>query len=199
MPNKKISELPVATTPLDGTEEVELIQGGTNKRVAVSNFGSSVPDASDTTKGIARLYPSTSLGSNTDGAPTQNAVKVYVDAQIAAIDGPDLFETYKTKTASHAIDATDLTDINAGKILVFVFDSVSGLTFTLPNNTTRALPIGTMAQFIQYNTGQLTIAAEAGATMRSANSANKTYAQYSQGYARKIATNEWIIGGDITV
>ena len=37
------------------------------------------PDADATTKGKARLYPSTSLGTNTDGAPTQNAVKVYAD------------------------------------------------------------------------------------------------------------------------
>lgn len=48
-------------------------------------YGAAVPDATSTTKGKARLYPSTSLGANTDGAPDQNAVKVYVDAKITQV------------------------------------------------------------------------------------------------------------------
>lgn len=39
MANKKISELPTATTPLAGTEEFEIVQGGINKRVAASDVG----------------------------------------------------------------------------------------------------------------------------------------------------------------
>lgn len=49
-----------------------------------AQFGSSVPTADASTLGIAKLYPSTSLGSNTDGAPTQNASKVYADAKVVA-------------------------------------------------------------------------------------------------------------------
>lgn len=37
--SKKISELPNATTPLGGTELVEVVQGGVNKKVASSNLG----------------------------------------------------------------------------------------------------------------------------------------------------------------
>lgn len=37
--DKRISELPLATTPLAGTEELEIVQGGVNKRVASSNIG----------------------------------------------------------------------------------------------------------------------------------------------------------------
>lgn len=51
--------------------------------VVWTQLGTSVPDADATTKGIARLYPSTSLGTNTDGAPTQNAAKAYADAKVA--------------------------------------------------------------------------------------------------------------------
>lgn len=40
-------------------------------------------NASTTSRGVARLYTTTLLGTNTDGAPTQNAVKVYVDTAIA--------------------------------------------------------------------------------------------------------------------
>lgn len=38
---KKISELTSATTPLAGTETVEIVQGGVSKKVAVSYFGGS--------------------------------------------------------------------------------------------------------------------------------------------------------------
>jgi len=45
MANKKISQLDPATTPLAGTEEAEIVQGGVNKRVAVSEFsGGTTPD-----------------------------------------------------------------------------------------------------------------------------------------------------------
>jgi len=37
--SKKISELPSASTPLGGTELVEVVQGGVSKKVAVSNIG----------------------------------------------------------------------------------------------------------------------------------------------------------------
>lgn len=39
MADAKISELPVATTPLAGTEKAEIVQGGVNKQVDVSNIG----------------------------------------------------------------------------------------------------------------------------------------------------------------
>jgi hypothetical protein len=39
MANKKISQLDLATTPLTGTEEIELVQSGISKRVAVSEIG----------------------------------------------------------------------------------------------------------------------------------------------------------------
>lgn len=41
MPGKKISELDPATLPLAGTEEAEIIQGGANVRVPVSELGGS--------------------------------------------------------------------------------------------------------------------------------------------------------------
>lgn len=45
MPNVKISALPAATTPLTGPEEIPLVQGGTTKRVTVTNLFSDVTAA----------------------------------------------------------------------------------------------------------------------------------------------------------
>lgn len=39
MPNRRISELPIATTPLSGTELVEIVQGGANAQTTVSEIG----------------------------------------------------------------------------------------------------------------------------------------------------------------
>ena len=36
---KKITELPAATTPLAGTEQIEIVQGGASKNVSVSHLG----------------------------------------------------------------------------------------------------------------------------------------------------------------
>lgn len=44
MANKKISELNSATTPLAGTEEIPIVQGGETKKVAISEFGGSTPN-----------------------------------------------------------------------------------------------------------------------------------------------------------
>jgi len=41
MPNKKISELPAASTPLAGTELVELVQGGVNVQATAADMGGS--------------------------------------------------------------------------------------------------------------------------------------------------------------
>jgi len=78
MADKKISELTSATLPLAGTEVVPIVQSGVTKKVAVSNFGSTVPDATTTVKGIAKLY--TSLGTNTDGAVDQATLKNEIDS-----------------------------------------------------------------------------------------------------------------------
>jgi len=68
------------------TQTVDGITLGSTS-IVWAQLGTSVPDANSTTKGIARLYSSISLGTNTDGAPDQNAVKVYVDAVSTTVSG----------------------------------------------------------------------------------------------------------------
>ena len=51
---KKISDLALATTPLAGTELVEIVQGGVSKKVAASTF--SATSASREKLSAARTY-----------------------------------------------------------------------------------------------------------------------------------------------
>jgi hypothetical protein len=79
--------------------------------------------------------------------------------------------------------------------------SGSAQTFTVPPNSTAAFQVGTVIAFRQYGTGsatgQLTIAAGAGVTLRTASSLT-TRAQYSIGSIHKRGTDEWIVSGDMT-
>lgn len=64
MANKKISELTAATTPLGGTELVEIVQGGENRKVSASDLGVTLSKAlsSDINTGTDDAKYITSLG-----------------------------------------------------------------------------------------------------------------------------------------
>lgn len=70
MANKKISELPAATTPLAGTEEFEIVQGGINKRVAASNVGgggTSIPFGTTASTNTYTIAATPAVTAYTDG------------------------------------------------------------------------------------------------------------------------------------
>jgi hypothetical protein len=139
-----------------------------------------------------KLY--TSTGAATDGTMTQAAIAAaYGGAKM------EINATITAKTASYTLAAAEKTLTDAGAQLVMHMDSASGLSLTIPTNAAVAFPLGVRIGWYQKGAGQLTIAPDTGVTMRSPMNANKSYAQYSMGYIEKIATNEWVLGGDITV
>jgi hypothetical protein len=82
MASKKISELTAATLPLDGTELMEVVQGGVNKKVAKSDVatggGGTVTSVTGTTNRI------TSTGGATPVIDIDAAYDAAITAQIAA-------------------------------------------------------------------------------------------------------------------
>lgn len=121
MANKKISELPIATTPLSGAEEMEIVQGGINKRVAVSG-GSWQPLDSDLTA-IAALTPSNDdVIQRKSGAWTNRTI-----AQLKA----DLGSFSFTRNAV-AISAGTLTiNINSQEFINFDLTTTVSSAFTI--------------------------------------------------------------------
>jgi hypothetical protein len=75
--------------------------------------------------------------------------------------------------------------------------SASAVNVTVPPNSSVAFPVGTVIELCQYGAGQITIVAGAGVTLRTASSLT-TRVQYSGASLRKRATNEWVVGGDLT-
>jgi hypothetical protein len=76
-------------------------------------------------------------------------------------------------------------------------DNASAITFTIPTNSSVAFGIGTQINIMQLGAGQVTIAG-AGVTLRSAGSKLKTNAQYAVATCCKIATDTWVIVGNLS-
>ena len=117
---------------------------------------------------------------------THLATKNYVDNRTAVRE-----TTSSTRTASYTIVAGD---VGAAQI----YNSSTAGTFTLPTNAAQAIAVGTAVPFRQAGTGQLTIAAALGVTLRARGSAFKLAGQYAVAEAIKVATDEWWLYGDTT-
>lgn len=64
--------------------------------------------------------------------------------------------TIKTKIASHTLDAADLTDLNAGKDILFLMNVAAGHTFTIPTNATVDIDAGGHIYVMRIGLGQTT-------------------------------------------
>ena len=76
--------------------------------------------------------------------------------------------------------------------------NTSAQTITVPPNSSVAFPIGAEILVTQIHTGQATIAAGAGVTVSSADSALKLRARYSSASLIKVGTDLWYAFGDLS-
>ena len=75
-------------------------------------------------------------------------------------------------------------------------DNGSAQTVTVPPNSSVAFPVGTQIQVIGLGAGEVTMAAGSGVTLRYTPGL-KLRAQYSSCTCIKIATDEWVLVGDL--
>ena len=95
------------------------------------------------------------------------------------------------KTASYTLSAlTERDDL-------IEMDSVSATTLTIPLNSAVAFPVGTSIDILQTNTGQVTIAGDAGVTVN-ATPGLKLRTRWSSCTLFKRATNTWVVYGDLS-
>ena len=97
-----------------------------------------------------------------------------------------------TQTSQHTLLLSD-----ANKVVELNFSGGSN-NLIIPTNTAVAFPSGTIITLAQYGTGQVTIVADTGVTLRSSGGKTKTTGQYSVATLYKRDTNEWYLYGDIT-
>lgn len=79
---------------------------------------------------------------------------------------------------------------------VVSLSNAAAITLTVPTNASVAFPIGTQILLYQGGAGQVTVSSSA--TIRSQGSKLKLNGQYSVAGLLKVATDEWVIFGNLT-
>ena len=102
-------------------------------------------------------------------------------------------------TAMIAINAqtgTTYTTVLADDGKLVTCDNASPIALTIPPNSSVAYGIGTQINIMQLD-AEVTITAGAGVTLRSAGSKLKTDAQYAVATCAKIASDTWVVVGNL--
>ena len=103
-------------------------------------------------------------------------------------------------TAMIAINAqtgTTYTTVLADDGKLVTCDNASPIALTIPPASSVAYGIGTQINIMQLGAGQVTITAGAGVTLRSSGSKLKTKDQYAVTTCAKIATDTWVVVGNL--
>ena len=136
-----------------------------------SNFNDSTPAAPAGTTNVAwQQDGSGNISANVPTAPPSPTVNAQTGTSYTGAIG----------------DENNITTMN----------NASANTFTVPPNASVAYPIGTVLAVIQLGAGQTSFLAGAGVTLNNPSSLNAR-AQYSTISALQIATDVWIIAGDL--
>jgi len=96
----------------------------------------------------------------------------------------------------NAQTGTTYTTVLADRSKLVTLDNASAVTVTIPPNSSVAYPTGTKIDLLAKGAGQVTVAAGSGVTVNSAQSL-KLRAQWSAASAIKLATDTWVLVGDL--
>jgi hypothetical protein len=77
------------------------------------------------------------------------------------------------------------------------FTNGSAITATIPPNSSVAFPIGSVITLMQWGAGTVTVAPGSGVTLRGDGSKFKTNAQYAIATVMKMASDEWVMFGNV--
>ena len=99
--------------------------------------------------------------------------------------------------ALNAQTGTTYTTVLADDGKLVTCDNAAAIALTIPPNGTVAYGIGTQINIMQLGAGQVTITAGVGVTLRSAGTKLKTKEQYAVATCCKIATDTWVVVGNL--
>lgn len=184
-------------TQLDAkVDENAAITGATKTKITYDAKGLVTAGADATTADIAdstdKRYVTdaqlTVIG-NTSGTNTGD------NATNSQYSGLDAAKTNKLITTNRQTASYTLVLSDADKLVEMNVATANNLT--VPLNSSVAFPTGTQILLSQYGSGQTTIVATSGVTIRSNGGKLKLNVQYSGATLIKIGTDEWYLFGDI--
>lgn len=118
-------------------------------------------------------------------AQTVNGIAPDVNGNVTVSAGM----TARTLTAGATLVASDANT-------AVDYNSSSAGNITVPSDSTTLFAVGTVIEFSQLGTGQVTLVPASGVTLRSAGTL-KTRVQYSVIAMRKLSSNTWLVSGDL--
>lgn len=170
------NSLPYASGGGSGT--VESVTGDGVDNTDSANPVISFPDASE-----VEFTPAGGISSTN----VQDAIEE-LDAAINEII------TFRTLTANHELDSTDLSNSPTVEIQMNV---ASSNTVTIPPDSTVDFPVGSRRVIRQIGTGQTAIVAGSGVTLNSPNGWLNIAYRYASVVITKTSTDEWNIEGTL--
>ena len=139
---------------------------------------------------IVRGQSGTSAISHTGGATIKH---VFVSEALNAFES-GLNETIPLNSqtgTTYTLVATDAGDL-------VTLTNASAIVLTVPTNASVAFATGTQITITRAGAGSVTVAGAVGVTVNSADGFLKLRSQWSSATLIKIATNSWILIGDIS-
>ena len=99
--------------------------------------------------------------------------------------------------ALNAQTGTTYTAVLADDGKLVTCDNAASIALTIPPSSSVAFGIGTQINIMQLGAGVVTITAGVGVTLRSQGTKLKTNGQYSVATCVKIATDTWVVIGNL--
>lgn len=122
---------------------------------------------------------------------------VGIDTSMVAGIGEAITASRRKYIKQHTTSLTPISfDLNESAQF-YTITSASPRTVTVPTNASEPCSIGAQFQVVQMGTGQVTIAAQPGVTLR-ATPGLKISAQYGVATVTKIDTDEWLVSGNLS-
>lgn len=211
MADLKISQLPVATTPLAGTEVLPIVQSGSTVQVSVNNLtaGKAISATS-----ITGLTTPLSAGQGGTGVTTSTGSGSVVLSTSPSLTTPVLGTPTSGTLSNCTVDGTNgvgyinipqnsqsaaytLVLADAGKHIFHPSTDANARTFTIPANSSVAYPIGTAISFINMTSQVVTIDITTDTMYLSSagTTGSRSLAQYGSATAVKITSTSWLISG----
>lgn len=171
------------------TTITQTIYTGGNKINCYIEGGSTIVPISD----ASNFRPSNRYDLFVDRTAAQNIsiTQPATEVTLTFVDGTIVKKQRSTtKLTSYTLDYLD-----AG--VTVEMNSASALTLTVPPNTVKGFPIGTVIEVVRLGAGTVAITAGVGVTLHSAGGLLNIASQYGSVILRKRGTDEWILTGDL--